>query len=62
MNAIDNVTLEKLEAQLAYTQKTLSELNEIVTAQAREIDLLKGEVRLLGQQMLQLTGRETRTG
>lgn len=58
MNATSNEVLEKLEAQLSYNEKMLNELNEIVAAQAKEIDTLKAEVEVLGRQVLQITEGE----
>ena len=58
MNATQASVLEKLEAQISYNEKMLNELNEIVAAQAREIDTLKAEVEVLGRQVLQITEGE----
>jgi uncharacterized coiled-coil protein SlyX len=58
MNATETQALEKLEAQISYNEKMLNELNEIVAAQAREIDTLKAEVEVLGRQVLQITEGE----
>jgi uncharacterized coiled-coil protein SlyX len=58
MNDADNRILEKLEAQVAYNEKMLNELNDLVAAQGREIDKLKAEVEVLGRQVLQITEGE----
>lgn len=58
MNEIDTKTMEKLEAQVAYNEKMLNDLNDLVTSQGRAIDLLKAEVELLGRQVLQITEGE----
>jgi len=50
--------LEKLESQIAYNEKMLNDLNEIVAAQADEIDKLKAEIKILGRQVLQITEGE----
>lgn len=58
MTANESKTIENLEAQIAYNEKMLNDLNEIVTAQGREIDKLKGEIEVLGRQVLQITEGE----
>lgn len=58
MNDRDKATLERLETQVAYNEKMLNELNDLVAAQAREIDQLKAEVEVLGRQVLQMTEGE----
>lgn len=58
MSASDSKALEDLEAQVAYNEKMLTDLNEIVTAQGREIDKLKAEIDVLGRQVLQITEGE----
>ena len=58
MNATDAEVLEKLEAQISYNEKLLNELNEIVAAQAREIETLKAEIEVIGRQVLQITEGE----
>ncbi len=50
--------LVKLEAQVAYNERMLADLNEIVTTQQQEVTLLKGELQLLGQQVQRLAERE----
>jgi uncharacterized coiled-coil protein SlyX len=58
MSDSDSKVLEELEAHVAYNEKMLTDLNEIVTAQGREIDKLKAEIDVLGRQILQITEGE----
>jgi uncharacterized coiled-coil protein SlyX len=58
MNDVDAKILEKLEAQVAYNEKILNDLNDLVTAQGREIDQLKAELKVIGRQVLQITEGE----
>jgi uncharacterized coiled-coil protein SlyX len=58
MNNVYTKTLETLEAQVAYNEKMLSDLNDLMTAQGREIDQLKAEIEVLGRQVLQITEGE----
>lgn len=51
-------TLEKIEADVAFNEKTLNDLSEMVIAQGREIDKLKAEIAVLGRQILQITEGE----
>ena len=51
-------TLEKIEADVAYNEKALNDLSEMVIAQGREIDKLKAEIAVLGRQILQITEGE----
>jgi len=51
-------TLEKIEADVAFNEKTLNDLSEMVIAQGREIDKLKAEIAVLGRQLLQITEGE----
>jgi SlyX protein len=45
----DRVT--ELEVRLAFQEKMLAELNEVVTRQQREIERLVNDVRVLRQQL-----------
>jgi uncharacterized coiled-coil protein SlyX len=58
MNNADAKTLETLEAQVAYNEKMINDLNDIVASQAREIVLLKAEMEVVGRQVLQITEGE----
>ena len=58
MTASESKAVENLEAQVAYNEKILNDLNEIVTIQGREIDKLKAEIDVLGRQVLQITEGE----
>ncbi|MFN4764706.1 SlyX family protein, partial [Gillisia sp. Q332] len=57
MNATTK-TLEKIEADVAYGEKALNDLSEMVIAQGREIDKLKAEVAVLGRQISQIAEGE----
>lgn len=50
--------MEDLEAQIAYTEKMLNDLSDVVVAQGQEIDRLKAEIDVLGRQILQITEGE----
>lgn len=58
MTGSESKAMEDLEAQIAYNEKTLNELSDVVTAQGREIDRLKAEIDVLGRQILQITEGE----
>ena len=58
MSPSKSKNIEDLEAQVAYNEKMLNDLSDIVTAQGREIDKLKAEVDVLGRQVLQITEGE----
>lgn len=58
MTATEGKALENLEAQVAYNEKMLNDLSEVVAAQADEIDKLKAEIKVLGRQVLQITEGE----
>lgn len=48
-------TLEDLQALIAFNEKTLADLSDMVVAQGREIDKLRAEMEVLGRQVLQIT-------
>ncbi len=50
--------LVKLESLVAQNQKTIEELNEVVVDQGQQLDRLKGEIEVLGRQILLLTEGE----
>jgi len=56
--ASDSKALEDLQAQVAYNEKMLNELSEVVAAQGHRIDTLKAELEVLGRQVLQITEGE----
>lgn len=58
MASSETRAMEDLEAQIAYNEKMLNDLSDIVTAQGREIDRLKAEIDVLGRQILQITEGE----
>ncbi len=58
MTSSDSKALNNLEAQIAYNEKMLNDLSDVVTAQGREIDRLKAEMDVLGRQVLQITEGE----
>lgn len=51
-------TLEHLEAQIAYNEKMIADLSEMVASQGRQIDQIKAELEVLGREVLQLTEGE----
>lgn len=51
-------SLEKIEADVAYNEKMLNDLSEMVVAQGRDIEKLKAEIEVLGRQILQITEGE----
>lgn len=53
--------LEDLEAHVAYNEKMINDLSEMVVSQGREIDRLKAEIEVLGRQILQLSEGEAGT-
>lgn len=53
--------LVELESQVAQNQKTLEELNEVVIRQGELIDRLKGEIEVLGREILLTTEGEAGT-
>jgi uncharacterized coiled-coil protein SlyX len=58
MSGSETKAMEELEAQIAYNEKMLNDLSDVVSAQGQEIDRLKAEIDVLGRQMLQLTEGE----
>lgn len=56
--ANDGKALEDIEAHVAYNEKMINELSEMVVSQGREIDRLKSEMEVLGRQVLQITEGE----
>lgn len=54
-------TLEELQALIAFNEKTLADLSDMVAAQGREIERLKAEVEVLSRQVLQITEGEVTT-
>lgn len=58
MTGSESKAMEDLEAQIAYNEKTLNELSDVVIAQGQEIDRLKAEIDVLGRQILQITEGE----
>ncbi|MRI35336.1 hypothetical protein EOPP23_20465 [Endozoicomonas sp. OPT23] len=47
--------LIELQTQVAYQEDTVSQLNDVVTRQQQEIDLLRREMEQLKQQMISLS-------
>ncbi|WP_193367631.1 SlyX family protein [Pelagibius marinus] len=58
MTGSEPKAMEDLEAQIAYTEKMLNDLSDVVVSQGQEIDRLKAEIEILGRQILQLTEGE----
>lgn len=56
--ARDINTVEDLQAHVAYNEKMINDLSEVVVAQGREIDRLRAEIEVLGRQLLQITEGE----
>jgi uncharacterized coiled-coil protein SlyX len=54
----DGKTTVDLEAHIAYNEKMINDLSEMVVSQGRQIDQLKAEVEVLGRQILQITEGE----
>lgn len=54
----DGNALEDLQALVAYNEKMITDLSEIVVAQGREIERMKAELEILGRQVLQITEGE----
>ncbi len=50
--------IAQLQAQIAYNEKTLSDLSKVVADQGNAIDKLNAEIEVLGRQVLQLTEGE----
>ena len=50
-----NDRLVDLERQVAETQKTVDELNDLATRLWQEVDLLKADLKIIGRQVLDLT-------
>lgn len=53
---IDSV--EDLQAHVAYNEKMINDLSEVVVAQGRELDRLRAEIEVLGRQLLEITEGE----
>jgi uncharacterized coiled-coil protein SlyX len=51
-------TLEDLQALIAYNEKMITDLSEVVVAQGRDIEKLRAELELLGRQVLQIAESE----
>lgn len=56
--ASDGKALEDLQALVAYNEKMITDLSEMVVTQGREIERLKAEMEVLGRQVLQITEGE----
>ncbi|MGD1876069.1 MAG: SlyX family protein [Kiloniellaceae bacterium] len=54
-------TLDDVEAHIAYNEKTISDLSEMVVSQGREIDRLKIEIEGLRRQIRQIAEGEVDT-
>ncbi len=50
-----------LETKLAYQEKTIIDLNDVVVAQSRQVDKLERRVAALEQQIALLLGQEETT-
>lgn len=54
-----NKTLEALEAQVAYNEKMINDLSEVVASQGRQIEQLKAEIEALSGGAPQIREDET---
>ena len=54
--------LEKIEADVAYNEKMLQDLSDMVVAQGREIDRLRAEIAALGRQIQRIAESEDDPG
>ncbi len=48
-NESDRARIEALEVRAAYQEKTIAELNEVVTAQWRKMDALERKLARIGE-------------
>jgi len=51
--------ITELETKIAHQEKLLDELNEVVTGQWRDIDILKKKFVLLNEMIQQLDGKSS---
>jgi SlyX protein len=49
--------LIEVQTQLAFQEQTIAELNDVLTSQQQQIDLLRLEIKLLKEQLGLLEGR-----
>lgn len=56
--ADDSRSLEDIEAHVAYNEKMINDLSEMVVTQGREIDRLKDELKVLGRRVQELAEGE----
>ncbi|MGA0805914.1 MAG: SlyX family protein, partial [Pseudohongiellaceae bacterium] len=52
-----NPQLEELQMHIAFQEHTLSELNEALISQQKQLDLLRLEVRMLREKLGDVEGR-----
>lgn len=57
-NDATEARLVELESLVAQHQKTIEELNDVVVRQGQQIDRLKGEIEVLGREILRETEGE----
>ncbi len=48
--------IDDLEARVAYQEKTISELNDVITAQWRKMEAIEFQLRRLGEEMQTMDG------
>lgn len=60
MSTIDQ-RLNDLEIRVAYQDKTISELNDVITAQWKKFDALERQFRRLGEELEAMGSGETPT-
>jgi uncharacterized coiled-coil protein SlyX len=56
--ARDIDSVEDLQAHVAYNERMINDLSEVVVAQGRELDRLRAEIEVLGRQLLEITEGE----
>lgn len=57
-NDATEARLVELESLVAQHQKTIEELNDVVVRQGQQLDRLKGEIEVLGREILRETEGE----
>lgn len=48
--------IDDLEARVAYQEKTISELNDVITAQWRKMEAIEFQLRRLGEEIQTMDG------
>ncbi|NIA71448.1 SlyX family protein [Pelagibius litoralis] len=58
MNSAASSDLTEVQAQIAYNERMLSDLSQVVADQGKAIEKMKAEIEVLGRQVLQITEGE----